>query len=445
MKNNKFMVLLSMPVLASLIGCNGSLESPSLVKDNANNVDETAGDVQTIKCSFPVAGENVDILKPAVTSYIAAMKEQAKNITVSDYTLHDFYAFADDSVQEASNDTDKVRISDYYSKSSNFGKSKQVCLVFDASNFNASTEYEIKIGLKADLSDAKTIKTTDTYATVENLLSNKTYYWQVSSGEIKSEIATFKTNEGFRYVTANGITNVRDMGGRPVSGGKHIKQGLIFRGGEVVYQTVGQHTANLNSENAAIFKDEMGIAYEVDLRGDDECGNLTESPLKTYYREEKSQEVDVSYMRIANMGAYDYFFKMSSSDARWEGVKNMFLAFKNANEKHVYFHCWGGADRTGTAGFLLGGLLGMSYTDLIIDFELTSFANNYRPHTTNDPKYVYRFPAFINEIRTATDSNGNLYWAENKTISKIVEDILIDKAGLTSQDIIDIKNNLLED
>ena len=117
----------------------------------------------------------------------------------------------------------------------------------------------------------------------------------------------------------------------------------------------------------------------------------------------------------------------------------MFLAFADSKEKPVYFHCWGGADRTGTVGFLLGGLLGMSYTDLIIDYELTSFSCNYRPHWKNDSNKVYRFPAMIYAFRNST------YFAEDKTISQMIEDFLIDKALLTHEEIVQIKNSMLVD
>lgn len=448
MKKKKIMALLTVPVLT--VATMSAVVAKDIIKPNASPelLNKDVNSIKSISCTFPVKGESVNILKPSILSYISAMKEQAKNITVDDYTLHDFYVYAPANISEPTNDTDLVRVKDYFSNSSNMGKSKKVNLVFNPLNFDEGSEYEITISTKPDLSDGKVIRTVENFVSISNLHARTKYYWQVSSGTIKSEIESFVTDEGFRYITADGIANIRDMGGRPVAGGKHIKQGLIFRGGEVVYETVGKHTANITEENAAIFTEEMGIGYEIDFRGDDECGYLTESPLKTYYQKEKQLTKDIEYQRISNMGAYHYFFQMSSDDPRWQGVKNMFLAFKNANEKHVYFHCWGGADRTGTAGFLLGGLLGMSYTDLVIDYELTTYANNYRPHNVNDPTQpsgVYFFPAFINALKTEKDKSGNLYYEEGKTISKIVEDILIDKAGLTSQDIADIKANLLED
>ena len=44
--------------------------------------------------------------------------------------------------------------------------------------------------------------------------------------------------------------------------------------------------------------------------------------------------------------------------------------------KVVYFHCHGGADRTGTLAFLLEALLGVSESDLSKDFELTTYAGS---------------------------------------------------------------------
>ena len=76
--------------------------------------------------------------------------------------------------------------------------------------------------------------------------------------------------------------------------------------------------------------------------------------------------------------------------------QEIFEALANAEEKHVYFHCWGGADRTGTIAFLLNAICGVSYTDLIIDFEITSQTNNKRCHMHNSssahfPKFLYEF------------------------------------------------------
>ena len=425
------------------VGCIAPLASCSSGNEIMGRRDPIVEEQKEISLSFPVKGEEVNILKPNILKYIDAMHTQAKAIE-NDYVLHDFYITGEAGQnygKEYSNDTDKVYIRDFYNPSINEESSKKVALVFDSKGFADNTTFSVSYGLKADLSDAKVIETTSSYVTVTNLLARQKYYWKVSAGGVDSSIESFTTPDGFRMITAPGINNIRDMGGRPVSGGKHIKQGLIFRGAEMVTETYGDHYANLNDTNKKVMREEIGIKYEIDFRGDEESGNLVNSPL---YDE---NHTDIEYMRIPDMGAYDYFFNSSKMSAHKQLIKNMFLAFKNANNKHVYFHCWGGADRTGTAGFLLGGLLGMSYTDLIIDYELTSFSCNYRPHHINDAKKVYRWPSLIYKMKTyeKNSSTHETYYAPDKPIATIIEEILIDKFELTSQDIADIRANLLED
>lgn len=447
MKNKKHFVLLASTFLA----CSSIV--PVVAKESTKLVDAMAATIlkqeeqKSIKLTFPIKGEEVKILKPAVVKYIAAMKEQAKSITKNDYTLHDFYITGgSDKGTTYENDTDKVDIRDYWDGGTLSSKSKKVSLIFDTKGFGENQVYKVVYGLKDNLSDGVEVRAENGFATISNLLERKTYYWKVVAGEYESATESFNTPDGFRMITADGIQNIRDMGGRPVAGGKHIKQGLIFRGGEMVesdYQASGStHYANLNEYNKKVMREELGIKYEFDLRGDEEANNIVNSPL---YDEDHQ---DIEYERIPNIPAYDYFFdKITHNNYEYVArIKDMFLAFKNANEKHVYFHCWGGADRTGTVGFLLGGLLGMSYTDLIIDYELTTFANNYRPHTVNDSKNVYRFPAMVNRIMTdCKDGQGNQIYSPDKTISEMIETVLVDYVGLSKQDILDIKANLLED
>ena len=432
-----------------------------------------ADPVEKVELLFPVNGETVDILKPTVVNYIDAMHTQAEPIE-DDQVLHDFYVMAPDTNnryygETFTNETDLVRIADYASQSQYMQKSKSVMLTFVAEGHVPS---KVKVSTNQDMSDAQEltdIAATDYayYVGVNQLYSNRTYYWQVFEGDTAiSEVASFKTAEGFRMISTNTVANVRDMGGRtvhlktgvdPVTGKnvyntKHIKQGLIFRGGELVEESYtpegsGQHSATLQTGDAEFFVEDLGIGLEIDLRGDEESQNITESPLKSYYEHNYSQVVDVNYMRLANISAYDDFFSITSSKPYYSNIKTMFQDFANAENRHVYFHCWGGADRTGTVGFLLGALLGMSLTDLIIDYELTSFSCNYRPHDSNDAKKVYRFPSMLKRIQTMTvhGDSSTTYWSEDKPISQIIEEILIDRFEVTSEDIAALRANLLED
>ena len=426
---------------------------------------------EKVELLFPINGETVDILKPRVNAYISAMHEQAKDIE-DDQVLHNFYVMAPDTAsrhygETFTNDTDKVRIEDYANNSIYMQRSKKVMLTFVA---KGHTPDKVKVSLKQDLSDAielTNIEYTEEayFVGVNQLYSGKTYYWQVfENNQPISEVASFKTEEGLRMITTNSVANVRDMGGRVVHlktgeeqgkniyNTKHIKQGLIFRGGELVEETYkpegssSSHTATLQTGDAEFLVNGLGIGYEIDFRDTAESNNLTESPLKSYFKTHYDQTIDVDYLRLDNMNAYDDFFSITSSKSYYSNIKNMFKAFADAENKHVYFHCWGGADRTGTAGFLLGAILGMSLTDLVVDYELTSFSCNYRPHNTNDAKKVYRFPSLLKRLTEVTyKSSGETVWKDNKPLSQIVEEILIDRFEVTAEDISNIRNNLLED
>ena len=222
------------------------------------------GVTKKIDLSFPGQNQEIDILKPNVVKFINAMHTQAQAIE-NDYILHDFYVRASDDTENYgavfSNDTDKVRIDDY-AKTSAESRSKNVTLVFDHTGFSESDTFTLKYGQKADLSDAKVVEgIKENFVTINNLYSNAIYYWQISSGTTESEIRSFKTKAGFRMITAPGVQNIRDMGGREVEGNKRIKQGLIFRGGELVnedYTASGStHTKTLNDESRRVLQEEQ--------------------------------------------------------------------------------------------------------------------------------------------------------------------------------------------
>ena len=444
MKKKQLLIYLTASALTIGVVAPFGVHFGKKISSLASNYLMAKGTEKQITISYPQQGQNVTILRRQVVDYIAAMHKQAEAIE-NDYIIHDFYASPAQSDSNPAygtvyeNDTDKVKIADYYGNTGEYGKSKSVYLTFDTKGFEDNATYTVKIGRQSDLSDAKVIETQDEYAIIHNMYANETYYWSVESGGVNSGIHSFVTNEGFRMISSGGVTNVRDMGGRPVMNGKHIKQGLIFRGAELVRadyvptDSSSTHHKTLDEEALNVFQNELQIGYEFDLRGDAESGNLTESPLKD------EGYTDVQYARIPNMSAYNGFFDMS--DEQKARVANMFRAFGDAENRHCYFHCWGGADRTGTIGFMLGALLGMSYTDLIIDFELTSFSNNYRPHNVVDAKKIYLFPRMIWKLKNMQEYKNN----PNITISELVEALLVNKFGMTHEEIAQIKNNLLED
>ena len=317
--------------------------------------------------------------------------------------------------------------------------SKKVPLIWDVKDNITIATYEVLLSTKEDLSDAKVYETTEKSLCLENLFAATTYYWKVKAkdGSYSSAVSSFTTEDYVRMISSDGIINVRDIGGRMTLYGRRVKQGIIFRGAEVVRETYkapnsgDTHTKTTSAISDKVFNEELKIGLEIDLRGKEESNNLTASEIGE----------NVIYDR-QSIGAYDYFCNSSSKSVA--EFKDIFTQLGNANDKHVYFHCWGGADRTGTIGFLINGLLGVSYTDLVIDYELTSFSRNLRTKEDMDNKIGY-FTTFMNKLKTKYCGYNETTHKCSKTIAEGIETYLIDLLGFTKEEVETIRNNLLEE
>lgn len=205
----------------------------------------------------------------------------------------------------------------------------------------------VKLSLYPDMRDAVTIPGENGTCQVRNLYIGTTYWWQAGDSGIRS----FTTEETApRWIFAEGTTNVRDAGGWKTSDGRKIRQGLLFRGSEF-----GPHV-QLTENGRRTLREQLGIRTDLDLRGE-ALGVLTESPLGA----------DVRFCLLP-ANAYEYFI------ADPVNVKDIFSVLADPEKYPIYYHCWGGADRTGTYGYLLGAILGMNDEDLALDYELTSLS-----------------------------------------------------------------------
>jgi protein tyrosine/serine phosphatase len=199
---------------------------------------------------------------------------------------------------------------------------------------------------------------TDAHYEIYNLLPNKTYYYKVTAtveGEPTEIInSSFTTSGQLRQIYAEGTGNMRDLGGWATASGKPIKYGLIYRGAEwnCEYQLTPEGIAALR---------QVGMKAELDLRDSWEAGYITTSPLGN----------DVTYKRIHNEDYYESGMQ-NRKDLYKQDLEFVFDCVKN--DKPLYFHCHIGADRTGTLGVILEGLLGVSMGDLYKDYELTTFS-----------------------------------------------------------------------
>ena len=232
-----------------------------------------------------------------------------------------------------------------------------------------------------------------------NLEIGRTYYWKVWSNvacrfphgstmnakcpfcngrqATPSEVASFVTEDlPPRWITMEGsVKNVRDLGGWKTLDGRRVKQGMVFRGsglndGSVNGERPGP--CRMTVEDMKYLRDVLGIKTELDLRTDLEVGGMTKSPIGD----------DVKYVHRAT-SAYAGIFVVGDKAGEFnkhlcpDGKKAMaenFRVFCDRANYPIYFHCAGGADRTGSLSYILLGVLGVSKHDVDVEWELTFYS-----------------------------------------------------------------------
>ena len=330
-------------------------------------------------------------------------------------------------------------------------ESKGIELKFAPSDALKGKEYTITYSKTSNFKEAKTIKTNDTSVRLKNLFVNQKYYVKVSAEGKSSDVGVFTTGDYPRWIDARPMFNVRDMGGYMTSSGQRIKQGLVYRGGEINKKTgwYGSQTYRSDTESSTkdghivtetdaakkVFREDMGMVngLEIDLRSSSETNGYPSTKNVCDFADSANNK-DISYKLIA-ISSYHKGMQNNTTE-----IKKCFEAFAKADTNPVYFHCYGGADRTGTVAFLLGAVLGMSYTDLVIDFELTSYSSNpsrnYRSHLRNGPWNDW--PALVSYCK------DDLKWGTTKTIKEGAEEYLKTKCKVTQETIDTIRSIMLE-
>lgn len=331
-----------------------------------------------------------------------------------------------------------VDIANYYdakNTSTKSDKSYGVTLTVEPEEGYEADEYKYIISTNEDLSDAREIVSSETSIRAKNLFSGTKYYWKVVAGEKESKIESFVTENYVRWIDCDAVYNVRDEGGYMTSSGQRVKQGLVYRGGEITTRAWSTDHTKTNTEEAKrVFRDEMGVRCELDLRRE---GDLTEGNSgKSYKACAFAEDGDIDWV---NSDIQSYGNCLSQDMTK---IKKCFDTIAKADEAPVYFHCHGGADRTGTIGFLLLSLLGCSYTDVAMDFELTSYSSIgggdcHRCHLRKDGMYD-DYPGMISTFQNLTKGHG-------ETLQEQAEYYLKVKCKVSQDNIDYIKEIMLED
>ena len=424
MKNTK-LVIFSLSMVALLAACQKAPEKVYNIKLNSV--------------------ENATMVTSNVKQYIDDMKKQEEQYKIEGgdiYKIWDLYGEDGVDIDEGSKkDADRVYLDtgDVNGKNATVrnstpdrsDKNTGVDLVFNVVEGHESEQYRVLVSQNENFENAQTFVTNETSVNVKNLYINTQYYWKVEGNNEESEVGTFTTGNYVRWISARPVYNVRDLGGYITQSGKRVKQGLVYRGGEITNKVWGDHSLTNTEESKAIFNDVMNIGVELDLRGASDIGDG--------YKDYAFRPGENRYKQHA-IKSYEETFTKTRSE-----VAPIFDLLANANNEHVYFHCYGGADRTGTIGFLLNGLLGVSYSDLVMDFELTSYSSINNEHIRSHlRRHQYdRWDALIKQIKT--DTTGGYAYDENKLLKDNIEQFLIQACSVKEESIKTIRNIMLED
>lgn len=250
-----------------------------------------------------------------------------------------------------------------------------------------------------------------------NLYSGVIYdYKFISHADQREYTGAFETVPyAPRLIDVEGVCNVRDAGGWHTDDGGTMRQGLLYRGSEL--NLIGNHAIEITPGGIHTMLDGLKIKTDLDLRNQEEAGNIELSPLGA----------GVNYVRKPLLGYMDIFMEQFI-----QPLYDIFKLFSNPESYPVYIHCWAGADRTGTVIALLKAALGISYHDITRDFEVSTFAKfGVRGRCNKSFTYV--------EVFEHLDKNYS-----GDTLKQKARAFLMQTVGLARQDIENIDKILVE-
>ncbi len=265
-----------------------------------------------------------------------------------------------------------------------------------------------------DFTNAKSYVAHGTELSIQNLLVDTDYYWMIEGG---GEFAggVFHTAKTVRTFYIDGVTNSRDLGGWLTEDGlARVRYDVAFRSAHFDHITSAGRTAVAD----------LGLKTDIDLRAD---GEGLVAPLGD----------DVTWLRAGPDGTAMYYTTGGNSISNLKGSYTQgtiaaLRVFTNPANLPACFHCAYGRDRTGTVGFLLLGMLGVPYYDIVKDYEMT-------------------FLSYVGEqnqtIRSDEAATKTLNWIMETypadSLKESTEKYLLD-AGLKADEITAIRKNLLE-
>ena len=200
-------------------------------------------------------------------------------------------------------------------------------------------------------------------AELYNFIPNRTYRYEIKYNDDVLQQGKIHTKGQVRMINVcNTVYNIRDLGGWKTADSMQIRYGKIFRGTELN----GNHVAT--PEGIQLLRD-LGIEAELDLRAYYDNGSNTSAFGFSRYA---SQGNVATYYYTNDSGQLPSDMTKNTWQYKWR-LEFDFVVNNLRQGRSIYQHCVSGRDRTGYFSLLLEGLLGLSYNDLIREYELTYF------------------------------------------------------------------------
>ena len=307
-------------------------------------------------------------------------------------------------------------------------------------------KYAVILSTNAEMKDGREyfVDGIKTEYTFNALIPNTKYYVKVQAFDGNSQlhetkVQSFTTQGDYcqRIVNVDGVSNVRDIGGYNAEGNSKVKYGLIYRG------------ARLNAitdKGVATFTQELGIKTELDVRYGTDGGKVVDMEGVAYKQlgmwAYNSILPDTCQPKASGAGLFD--------ERTIDGIKGVFETIAQPENLPVYIHCTAGADRTGTICYLIGGVLGVAYEDLVQDFELTSFSEQGRRWRSSVKNWEFENEGVMQNDEKNFVAFGQMhslmmqwYAPNGETLQKAIENYLTSVCDISMQTIYAVRENLL--
>ena len=297
-------------------------------------------------CRYKKYGENED--------YFLSVTEFADEVEIHTEYQKQFLSYTD-------NTYDKMPRNSYPDGSKNISDPTSTKIYWRFSKHNSDIKYKISISQNQDMTNSFEImgdnkQEIDAY----NFYLGDNYYRIIatdSNGDIYSSKVYKLTVSGAAprnlYVGAR-MTNCRDMGGRVLSSGGKIKQGLLYRTCGNGYNQDGK---KIDDEGKDILLNQLKVKTELNLHNN-----------SSYDFKLDGTKVYATLMDYADGSPSKHHFSRNA-----ESVKNIFEILAKEESYPAYYHCRIGTDRTGLIAILLNGVLGVSLNDIYQDYLFSNF------------------------------------------------------------------------